>query len=184
MCMHTQRFQGDHNSLQKELLALDLEPIKFKLMDSEEGEGWSLEVVEELEKKYRNFLFLSVTSTDPIVPTKNVDKFWHYHILDTIKYAEDCQNLFGFFLHHFPYIGMRGDQDKADLGEAFARTKSQYELAFSQQFSRADASVEPAGCGPANCGCTDCLSVVPDIVLDGPKILDFITRPRPSLSAV
>lgn len=182
--MQTQHFTGDREQLFKDLMELDLEPIKFKLMDSDEGEGWNLEVVEELEKKYRNFLLLSVTSSDPVVPTKNVDKFWHYHILDTIKYAEDCQKLFGFFLHHFPYFGMRSEEDKANLGIAFEQTKELYQSTFQEQFAQNEngdsLNGNYSGCGPANCNCTDCLSVVHDIVLDGPKILDLMTRPRPT----
>src|SRR5881628_461329 len=96
--------------------ALDLDPIKFKLMDPEEGQGWSREYVNQMAIEYKRFLTLSVKySEETIAPSKDVDKFWHGHILDTMKYAEDCQNVFGYFLHHFPYFGMRGKDDAAPL---------------------------------------------------------------------
>jgi len=102
--------------------ALDLEPIKFKLMDPEEGKGWSRETVERLETEYKQFLTLLVKYPDAVIaPSKDVDAFWHGHILDTMKYAEDCERVFGYFLHHFPYFGMRGQGDAAALAEA-ART--------------------------------------------------------------
>src|SRR5262249_49602408 len=92
--------------------ALDLDPIKLKLMDPEEGQGWSREYVDRVEIAYRRFLTLLVKFPDEtIAPTKDVDKFWHGHILDTMKYAEDCERVFGYFLHHFPYFGMRGERD-------------------------------------------------------------------------
>ncbi|NJL09636.1 MAG: hypothetical protein HC908_03855, partial [Calothrix sp. SM1_7_51] len=57
-----------------------------------------------------------------IVPNKAVDQFWHQHILDTEKYYQDCQEVFGYFMHHFPYFGMRGENDKQALDAAFGET--------------------------------------------------------------
>src|SRR5258708_13957675 len=113
--------------------ALDLEPIKFKLMDTEEGQGWPREYVEQMAIAYKRFLTLSVKyPEETIAPSKDVDKFWHGHILDTMKYAEDCQNVFGYFLHHFPYFGMRGEEDAANLAEAGRTTKRLYEKEFGE----------------------------------------------------
>ena len=113
--------------------ALDLEPIKFKLMDTEEGQGWPREYVEQMAIAYKRFLTLSVKyPEETIAPSKDVDKFWHGHILDTMKYAEDCQNVFGYFVHHFPYFGMRGEEDAANLAEAGRTTKRLYEQEFGE----------------------------------------------------
>lgn len=113
--------------------SLDLEPIKMKLMDAEEGYGWSREHAERIETAYRRFLVLSVKYPErTIAPTKDVDKFWHGHILDTMKYAQDCQAVFGYFLHHFPYLGMRGEQDAADHRAAAAEMHALYEKEFGE----------------------------------------------------
>ena len=113
--------------------ALDLDPIKLKLMDPEEGQGWSREHADRMELAYKRFLTLLVKFPDEtIAPTKDVDKFWHGHILDTMKYAEDCENVFGYYLHHFPYFGMRGEQDAADLRAAAARMHAIYEREFGE----------------------------------------------------
>jgi hypothetical protein len=113
--------------------ALDLDPIKLKLMDPEEGQGWSREYVERMALAYKRFLTLLVKfPEETIAPTKDVDKFWHGHILDTQKYAEDCENVFGYFLHHFPYFGMRGEQDAADLEAASARMHELHEREFGE----------------------------------------------------
>ena len=113
--------------------ALDLDPIKVKLMDSEEGQGWSREYVDQMEIEYKRFLMLSVKyPEETIAPSKDVDKFWHGHILDTMKYAEDCQNVYGYFLHHFPYFGMRGEEDAANLAQAGKTTKRLYEQEFGE----------------------------------------------------
>lgn len=116
--------------------SLDLDPIKLKLMDAEEGQGWSREYAEQMEVAYKRFLTLLVRFPDEtIAPTKDVDKFWHGHILDTMKYAEDCENVFGYFLHHFPYFGMRGEQDAADLRAASERMHEIYEREFGEALS-------------------------------------------------
>ncbi len=83
------------------IAALDLNPIKVKLMHKESGEGWSLEKANAMEVEYRRFLYLmKAFPNDETTPQVDVDTFWHYHILDTMKYAKDCEQAFGYFLHH------------------------------------------------------------------------------------
>jgi hypothetical protein len=102
------------------IFALDLDPIKVKLMNKAEGHGWTRAQADQNELEYKRFLALLAKYPDQsIAPTTEVDKFWHGHILDTMKYAEDCDNVFGYFLHHFPYFGMRGEEDAANLVSAF-----------------------------------------------------------------
>jgi hypothetical protein len=111
--------------------ALDLEPIKFKLMDPEEGQGWSRQYVDRMETEYKRFLTLFVTHPEEtLAPSKDVDKFWHGHILDTLKYAKDCEKVFGYFLHHFPYFGMRGAEDAANQARAAEATRRLYQQEF------------------------------------------------------
>lgn len=114
---------------------LDLGPIKVKLM-REDGENWSLEQVNMAEKWYKRFLFLNLMHPSAaIVPTHAIDTFWHYHILDTRKYAEDCQKIFGTFFHHFPYFGMRGDEDVKNHAKAVANTKDLFFAEFDEPLS-------------------------------------------------
>lgn len=113
------------------VFALNLDPIKFKLMDKKEGCGWTCEEADRHELEYRRFLALVAKYPDDVItPDTNVDKFWHGHILDTMKYAEDCQAVFGYFLHHFPYFGMRDDEDAANLADASANTRRLYQQEF------------------------------------------------------
>jgi hypothetical protein len=110
---------------------LDLTMVATKLRDNDEGLGWSVDHCDRVEIEYRRFLAL--TSAYPamaIVPSKAVDSFWHYHILDTQTYARDCDRLFGSFLHHYPYFGMRGPDDALALGDAYDTTLTLYEAHF------------------------------------------------------
>jgi hypothetical protein len=120
------------------IFALDLEPIKMKLMDSKEGHGWSKAEADRHEIDYKRFLALMAKYPDDVIaPNINVDKFWHGHILDTVKYVQDCENVFGYFLHHYPYFGLRGEQDAANLAEAAVRMRRLYEQEFGNATSTA-----------------------------------------------
>lgn len=110
---------------------LDLSNVKMKLADSDEGPGLDLREINLMEAEYRKFLALHLAYPDAdIVPCKVVDEMWHRHILDTAAYREDCQAIFGQFLDHFPYFGMRGEEDAQALHDAYADTVARYREAF------------------------------------------------------
>jgi hypothetical protein len=112
---------------------LDLSNVKMKLADTEEGPGLSGDYVALMEVEYRKFLALQLMYPDAdIVPCKIVDEMWHRHILDTAAYREDCEAIFGRFLDHFPYFGMRGEEDAEALNDAYADTLERYREAFGE----------------------------------------------------
>ena len=115
----------------RQLEELDLTMVRMNLADPEEGEGWDAAQLDLAEQEYRRFLALHLMFPEmAVVPCHLVDKVWHAHILDTQAYGPDCERMFGFFLHHFPYFGMRGDQDASDLVDAYDLTVARYEDAF------------------------------------------------------
>ena len=105
--------------------ALDLEPVAYKLMHPEPGAPvMTLTEADQRIADYRCFLKLCAWYPDEtIVPSQEIDEAWHAHILDTAKYADDTEQAFGYFLHHFPYLGLRGPQDAARWKAASARTR-------------------------------------------------------------
>lgn len=132
----------------KDFGQLDLDPIKVKLTDTKNGEGWSFEKTEMVAIQYRRFLILIRDNPNAtIVPTEDIDRFWHHHILDTMKYAEDCDQYFGYFVHHFPYFGLRGADDAKNLAVAFENTKNLYEERFRENLIPTNG----AGCGGVVC---------------------------------
>lgn len=146
-------------SLLTKLEALDLDPIKVKLMDAEEGYGWTREQADTAANAYKQLLFINAKyDGNSIVPTKLVDNVWHQHILDTRKYAEDSQELFGRFLHHFPYFGLRGEEDAADLKASFAETQDLFVQNFgSLQLSGFDEKKDSGSTGRCHWFCnSDC----------------------------
>jgi hypothetical protein len=110
---------------------LDLSNVKMKLADADEGPGLSRDSIDLMDDEYRKFLALQLMYPDAdIVPCKIVDEMWHRHILDTAAYREDCEAIFGRFLDHFPYFGMRGEEDAQALNDAYADTLERYREAF------------------------------------------------------
>jgi hypothetical protein len=139
------------NDLFKAVMQLDLEPIKMKLMHVASGEGWSLEKANAVEKEYRRFLCLmKMYPEEDTAPLVDVDTFWHYHILDTMKYAADCEQAFGYFLHHYPYVGMRGADDEQFRLDSGNRMRELYEATFGDTYPGAEADEMQAagGAGP------------------------------------
>lgn len=131
----------------RRLQVLDLEMVRQKLADPEEGKGWSAEELDLAEREYRRFLALHLMYPGTaVVPCGFVDEVWHAHILDTQAYGPNCQEVFGFFLHHFPYFGMRGEQDAADLRSAYDLTLDRYEAAFGEPAAEAWQGMSSAKC--------------------------------------
>ncbi|CUI07992.1 glycine-rich domain-containing protein [Massilia antarctica] len=150
------------NDAIKAISELDLEPIKMKLMHVESGEGWSLEKAEAVEVEYRRFLCLmKAFPEEDISPLAEVDIFWHYHILDTMKYAKDCEQAFGYFLHHYPYVGMSGAHDDAQVLQACAdRMRDLYEQVFDESYGQR-ASAWCAKAAPAALASAWCAKAAP-----------------------
>ncbi len=86
--------------------ALDLTVLRKRLMKpkAKGGCGWDLKTALKYENQYRGFLFVSWKySGGGHIPTKNIDEYWHAHILHTKKYMKDCDHVFGRYLHHNPF---------------------------------------------------------------------------------
>jgi len=126
---------------------LDLEMVKMKLMDTEEGLGWTAEQCNLAEIEYKRFLQLNKKFPEnSIVPHKTMDLMWHQHILDTRAYHNDCDIVFGKYFHHFPYFGLRSEEDKQDLTNSFDETQILYVNEFGDEMINADSSGCKSGC--------------------------------------
>lgn len=114
---------------------IDLTWVKRKIMDAREGKGWSQEKADDMEVRYKRFLYLFATSEGArIVSTLDIDAMWHQHILDTRAYFADCERVFGAYLHHFPYFGMRDEEDARELEVAFTQTRQHYEREYGETY--------------------------------------------------
>src|SRR4030095_12304691 len=80
---------------------LDLEPVRRRLMAKKD---WTAAHADRLIEEYREYLalFYFHPGEELVPPSQELDDVWHEHILDTQRYAEDCQRIFGRFIHHVP----------------------------------------------------------------------------------
>jgi len=131
----------------RRIVGLDLEPIKFKIVHDYRESGWTIDRVTQAESLYKRYLVLTVKHQDCLlVPTGDIDDFWHHHILDTAKYQRDCQYALGFFLHHFPYSGLLDDSDAKQQKANFERTQELWLREFGEPLSSVAADCKD--CGP------------------------------------
>ena len=112
--------------------ALDLEPIKFKVMNRHSHQSWTLEQCDRVEVLFKMYLKLAYLYPESgVVPTEEMDALWHVWILDTTKYHADCDYIFGYYLHHYPYLGLRGADDEVVLEKSFEQTRALFEEHFN-----------------------------------------------------
>jgi hypothetical protein len=124
--------------------SLKFEQMNKKLMNEY---AWSEKDISLGNIAYKRWLVLAACYPDfKLVPTQKLDEYWHMHILDTKKYMEDCQLVFGKYLHHYPYFGIEGDGDYAD--KCFTVTKELFIKHFGEKISN-----ESGGCINCNTAC-------------------------------
>lgn len=121
---------------------LELNSVRNALI---EKRGWSLERAEAARAEYVRFLSLLQRKRGfMLIPWPNkegqddLDQFWHQHILDTEKYAADCNALFGRMIHYNPHV-VRGSGNEKD---AIEKTQRLYARTFGSKNdgSAADAT--------------------------------------------
>lgn len=126
--------------LHPKVSALNFDRLKWKLCESAEAK-MSQKQCDLAEREYRRYLTLKkLYPGKELVPNKLLDEFWHAHILDTVAYHRDCQNVFGHYLHHFPYFGIYGEEGYRNLVAAFEATKEVYQRHFGAYPEELDAA--------------------------------------------
>ncbi|MCM1958214.1 hypothetical protein NCZ17_02355 [Acinetobacter modestus] len=104
---------------------------KEKLLESK---GWSSSKIERAISDYKKYMALMKAMNGyQLVPNEEIDEVWHMHILDTRQYMQDCDELFGEYIHHYPYFGMLSEENKSQWLE----TQSLSENVWKQLFGKA-----------------------------------------------
>ena len=93
--------------------------------------------------EYRKFMFLCSQGVNICAPPK-IDSVWHAHMLDSVHYMKDCEDYFGFYLHHDP---CENGVDEADMKS----TLDFYEQVFGEKPN--DVWQELATCAGPGKGC-------------------------------
>jgi hypothetical protein len=140
------------------ITSIDLFMVRKKLKAEY---AWTDENLDRTELRYRRFLQLIQMGYDNLVPAKDIDEFWHQHILDTRAYAIDCQRTFGYFVHHNPYAGLV----ITDVEMQRTRTKRTievYETLFNECYAIDGVGIGmcsgPLCCSKSSCSSGKCCS--------------------------
>lgn len=114
---------------------LDFAPMIERIADPADtltySSGWPRDVAESIADQYRRFLWLhkKYSEKETLIPFREVDEFWHQHILHTKRYYDDCLAVFGKYLHHYPHK-QKTEEDKAFYEKHYARTLALLEMEF------------------------------------------------------
>ena len=135
------------------IYSIDFSMLIYKITtpDPNIARIWDKDAAMEIVDYYKNYLWLLRKYSDihPIIPPSlEIDEIWHHHILDTYKYHDDCTAIFGQYLHHYPYYGMRGEDDYKDLQRTFAITQHLHYQEFGENimsFEEESAKIAPSG---------------------------------------
>jgi hypothetical protein len=127
----TSTISQNNEIFRQKLEALDLESIAQALMHPEHGVGWNRQQVDRAIARYKMFLYIVFINPDSaIVPTREIDIVWHHHILNTRKYACDCQWLFGYFVHHSPNFDSETETEQLSRKKGFCDIKTLFAQTF------------------------------------------------------
>src|SRR3990167_2396942 len=113
------------------IYAIDFSMIIEKMVKQD---GWRQKDAEATCSFYRNFLYLNkkYANGQVLPPSVEVDEFWHYHILDTQKYLQDCDRIFGYYFHHYPYLVLDHNLNQQGLDLAFEQTQVLHQQEFGE----------------------------------------------------
>ncbi len=94
----------------QKVMSIDLASLKARI-EKRHGVTLDSDYLDQMrwvkaEMYYRQYLYFRAKHPGEqlVAFSADVDAFWHEHILDSAKYAVDCQTIFGGFLHHDPSI--------------------------------------------------------------------------------
>ncbi|MDR3490452.1 MAG: hypothetical protein P4M12_00250 [Gammaproteobacteria bacterium] len=113
-----------------------IDSIDFSLIIEKmvKNDGWRRSDALATSELYRHFLYLNkkYLSDAILPPSEDIDEFWHYHILDTQKYINDCEAIFGRYFHHYPYLVLDHQLNQSGLTQAFEVTQNLHIVEFGE----------------------------------------------------
>ncbi|NLC37276.1 MAG: glycine-rich domain-containing protein-like [Alcaligenaceae bacterium] len=103
-----------------------------KLLEVKSGQ-WDLNRAETAVQNYKRYMAVTkALGGAQLVPNGDIDEIWHMHILDTRAYMKDCNELFGEYLHHFPYFGMLGEENRQQWFDVQSKSESLWQELFGE----------------------------------------------------
>lgn len=121
-----------------------------KLLEVKNGE-WDLNRAEAAVRNYKRYMAVTkALGGVQLVPNGEIDETWHMHILDTRAYIKDCNELFGEYLHHFPYFGMLDEENRQQWLDVQSESESLWQKLFGEALYSATREAQKC---PQVCPC-------------------------------
>ena len=92
--------------------------------------GWTPRFARHAVNEYKKFVYLGVTSTIPVTPSKVIDVVWHEHLLFSRPYREFCDSVLERPFDHNPELIPADDQTDV-FNLQFEATLDAYEREFN-----------------------------------------------------
>ena len=100
--------------------------------------------------RYRKWLALAARSPGPLAPTKDIDLFWHLHMLAPVAYHRDCMAILGRLLDHDGGFG-KGVGELERLIEVYTATEKLWTEAYGEPYCIANHDRSMQGEGMTGC---------------------------------
>jgi hypothetical protein len=95
---------------------------------------WTLEQRTKSYERYLKWLGLKLKNPSVrLAPTRDIDLFWHLHMLAPVAYHRDCMRSFGRLLDHDGGFG-KGPGELPELQAAFERTAFLWEREYQEPY--------------------------------------------------
>jgi hypothetical protein len=128
--------------MQTQTISTDLLQASYRSDDF--PQDWSRAQRERSLDRYVRWLDLVARHPGKrMAPTRDIDLFWHLHMLTPVAYHRDCMKLFGKLLDHDGGFG-KGDGELPQLQEVFRRTAQAWEAAYGEAYPEDGCSVSQA----------------------------------------
>jgi len=92
--------------------------------------GWDMRFALRALDEYKKFLFLGVTGSTPVTPSKVIDQVWHEHLLFTRPYRQFCTEVLEHDFDHHPEL-VPMDSQTALFSEQYEETLRRYVTEFN-----------------------------------------------------
>lgn len=163
----TQQFD---NAVFEQALALtaawDFKLAIEKVLEIKNGE-WTRDRAEKAVQNYTRYMAVTKALGGlQMVPNGDIDEIWHMHILDTRAYMADCNALFGEYLHHYPYFGMLGEENRQQWLQVQKVSTNLWVQLFGEPLYGADSA--PQKC-PQVCPCN-----IDDLTITSSELSDVL----------
>jgi len=140
----------------RRIVGLELDAVREK---ATKRHGWEEGRAKALEDEYRDFLILLAENDGKTISpwSDDLDLFWHEHILDTRRYAQDCKWIFGHFVQHDPHIEKRPYHHEETRRATMTLREAQLEARAARRRAAESSPAEATagdGCDIASWGCS------------------------------